>query len=54
MANIIIPNQEREKTTENVMKSYGIQPGDKAGREAAEIIAARSMEAAEMGRKGGK
>lgn len=54
MANIIIPNQERKEVTESVMKSYGIQPGDRAGREAAEVIAARSMEAAEAGRKGGK
>lgn len=54
MANIIIPNQERKEVTESVMRSYGIQAGDRAGREAAEVIAARSMEAAEAGRKGGK
>ena len=53
MANIIIPTQERKEVTESVMKSYAIQPGDRAGREAAEVIAARSMEAAEAGRKGG-
>lgn len=52
MANIIIPSKERKEVTENVMKSYGIKASDRAGRELAEVIAARSIEAKEMGRKG--
>ncbi len=52
MANIIIPSAERKEVTERVMESYGISREDRAGREAAEIIAAKSMEAEQFGRKG--
>lgn len=45
MANVIIKSDERRAHEERVARAYGIKPGDSAGREAAEVIAARSQEA---------
>lgn len=54
MANIIIPNQERREVQAEVMRSYGVDQNDAAAREAAEVVAARSLEAREMAEKGGR
>lgn len=48
MANVIIPNEERRASAEQVMKSYGVDRKDPAMREAAEIAAARTNEAVRM------
>ena len=51
MANIIIPNQERKTDAEHVIKTYGVNSGDPAMREAAEITVARTNEAIRMAEK---
>jgi len=48
MANVIIPNRERRADAEYIMKSYGVNQGDPAMREAAEVTAARTNEAVKM------
>lgn len=54
MANVIIKSDERREHEAYVRRSFGVREGDAAGREAAEVIAARSREAVEYGkRKGG-
>lgn len=45
MANVIIKSEERRAHEAAVMRSFGINPTDRSGREAAELIAARSNEA---------
>lgn len=45
MANIIIKSDERKAHENRILKSYGANSSDKAAREAAEIVAARSNEA---------
>lgn len=44
MANIIIKSEERKADERRVMQAYGINPRDRAMREAAEVVAARSRE----------
>jgi hypothetical protein len=51
MANIIIKSDERRAHEERVARAYGIHPDDPSGREAAEIIEARSNEAYEQLKK---
>ena len=54
MANVIIKSEERQAHEAYVRRSFGVQEGDSAGRDAAEVIAARTREALETGRsKGG-
>ncbi len=53
MANVIIKSEERRNHEAYVRRSFGVREGDTAGREAAEVIAARSREAVETGRKRG-
>lgn len=45
MANVIIPNKERQANAEYIMKSYGVDRRDPAMREAAQVAAARTNEA---------
>ena len=45
MANVIIKSDERKAHEERVMRSFGVNPADRGGREAAEVVAARSREA---------
>ena len=47
MANIILENEERQQITQKVIESYGIEGGSRESKEAAEVIAAKSMEARE-------
>lgn len=49
MANIIIPDESRKAEADHILKQYGVDPGDPAMREAAEISAARTREAVEKG-----
>lgn len=51
MANVIQSNEERSQVAEQVMQSYGMNRNDAASREAAEVIAAKSLEAREQMRK---
>lgn len=51
MANVIRSNEERTEVTKKVMNSYGVHHNDAAGREAAEVIAARSLEARDRARR---
>lgn len=51
MANVIRSNEERAEVTKKVMNSYGVYHNDAAGREAAEVIAARSLEARDRARR---
>lgn len=44
MANIIIKSEQRKADERRVMEIYGVNPRDKAMREAAEVAAARSRE----------
>lgn len=48
MANVIIPSRTRREDAQYIAKKYGIDPGDPAMREAAEIAAARTREALKM------
>lgn len=50
MANVIIQDERRQADIEYVAKKYGIDTNNPAMREAAEVTAARSREAMEMGR----
>lgn len=50
MANIIIKSEQRKQDERQTMKAFGVNPEDRAMREAAEIVAARSREA--MNRQG--
>jgi len=45
MAAIIVKSDEQKAHEARVMRSFGVRPDDKAGREQAECIAARSREA---------
>ena len=49
MANVIIPNEQRREEAEHILKTYGADRNDPAMREAAEISAARTSEAIQMG-----
>lgn len=51
MANVIRSNEERAEVTKKVMNSYGVHHNDAAGREAAEVIAARSLEVRDRARR---
>lgn len=51
MANVIRSNEERAEVTKKVTNSYGVHHNDAAGREAAEVIAARSLEARDRARR---
>lgn len=51
MANVIRNNEERAEVTKRVMSSYGVHQSDAAGREAAEVIAARTLEARDRARR---
>lgn len=53
MANIIIKSDERRAEEAKVRSSFGVGSSDQAGREACEVIAARSREALEQGRREG-
>lgn len=53
MANVIIKSDERREHEEYVRRSFGVQEGDSAGYDAAEVIAARSREAVEYGKQRG-
>ena len=53
MANVIIKDEERRKHEEYVRRSFGVRQGDRAAAEKAEIIAAKSREALEHGKKMG-
>lgn len=48
MANIIIPDQERRSLADRIARGYGVDTGDPAMREAAEVSAARTNEALKM------
>lgn len=48
MANVIIPNGERRADAEHIIKTYGVDKGDPAMREAAEVAAARIREAVDL------
>ena len=50
MANVIIKDERRQADIEYIAKKYGIDPNNKAMREAAEVTAARSREAMEAGK----
>lgn len=43
MANVIIKDERRQADIEYIAKKYGIDPNNKAMREAAEVTAARSQ-----------
>lgn len=47
MANVIIKSEERRAREATVRRSYGVGEHDQAGREACEVIAARTSEALE-------
>lgn len=47
MANLIIKSDERREQEECVRRSFCVQEHDAAGRDAAEVIAARTQEAIE-------
>ena len=49
MANVIIKDERRQADIEYIAKKYGIDPNNKAMREA-EVTAARSREAMEAGK----
>lgn len=51
MTNVIRNNDERAEVAKRVMSSYGVHQNDAAGREAAEVIAARSLEARDRARR---
>lgn len=51
MANVIRNNDERTEVAKRVMSSYGVHQNDAAGREATEVIAARSLEARDRARR---
>ena len=45
MATVIIKSDERRAQEDRVARSFAVGKGDRAGREKAELIAARSREA---------
>lgn len=47
MVNVIIKSEERRSREETVRRSFGVGEHDHAGREACEVIAARTTEALE-------
>ena len=51
MANIIIKSDERRAQEAEVQRSFCIGANDNAGREAAEVIAARTNEALAYGKE---
>ncbi|MGO5158654.1 MULTISPECIES: hypothetical protein [unclassified Bilifractor] len=53
MAYIIIKSDERRADEEKVCRSFGVSGSNSEGREACEVIAARSREALEQGRREG-
>lgn len=55
MAAVIIKDEERQRHEEAVLRSFGVQgKGTAAQREAAEVIAARSVEVVKGGKEDGK
>ena len=55
MANIIIKSDERRSQEACVRRSFGVSESDSAGRDACEVIAARTHEALEKAAyEGGK
>lgn len=55
MAAVIIKDEERRQHEEAVLRSFGVQgKGTAAQREAAEVIAARSVEVVKGGKEDGK
>lgn len=51
MANVIIKSEERLQHEAYVRNSFGVAKGDAAGAEACEVIAAKSREAVEIGKR---
>lgn len=51
MAHIVIKDEERRKHEEYVRRSFGVRRGDRAAEEQTEVIAAKTREALEHGRK---
>jgi len=51
VANIIIKSDERRAQEESVRRSFCVSGNDAAGKDAAEVIAARTNEALEMGKE---
>ncbi len=55
MAAVIIKDEERRQHEEAVLRSFGVEgPGTAAQRDAAEVIAARSVEIVKGGKENGK
>jgi len=55
MTAVIIKDEERRQHEEAVLRSFGVQgKGTAAQREAAEVIAARSVEVVKGGKEDGK
>lgn len=52
--NVIIKDEKRTEETEHIMKTFGVDRNDPAMKEAAEIAAARTEEAVEMGNDPGR
>lgn len=48
MANVIIQNGDRRADAEHIMNAYGVDKGDPAMREAAEVAAARTKETVDL------
>lgn len=51
---VIIKQEGRRAHEEAVLRSFGVQGGTAAQREAAEVIAARSVEVVKGGKENGK
>lgn len=55
MVSIIIKSEERQAHEASIRRSFGVEASDAEGRDACEVIAARTQEALEMGKhEGGK
>ena len=51
MANVIIPNKERQDTTKRIMEQFGADRRDSVMRDAAETLAVRQQEAIDKATK---
>jgi hypothetical protein len=51
MANVIIKSEERERHEAFVRNSYGVSENDTAGRDACEVIAAKTREAVDYAKE---
>lgn len=54
MAAVIIKQEERREHENAVLRSFGVKNATPAQREAAEVIAARTVEVIEGGKENGK